>query len=120
METDRTGRSKKCRESGLRRPRGIRDCVVFANASRVLFANGSSRSKKGVFVNDVDFTPSEGLRRGDDAVGNPYRAQIYQFELFELILLLKLDDQFSIERFEATASQSTVSFPPPSEDPTFL
>ena len=28
------------------------------------------------------------LRRGDDAVGNPHRTQIYQFELFELIRIL--------------------------------
>ena len=28
------------------------------------------------------------LRRGDDTVGNPHQTQIYQFELFELILLL--------------------------------
>ena len=40
---------------------------------------------------------------GDDTVGNPHRAQIVQFELFELILLLKLDKQLSVEQFEATA-----------------
>ena len=47
--------------------------------------------------------------REDDTVGNPHRAQIYRFELFELILLLKLDKHFPVERFEATVSQSTVS-----------
>ena len=31
------------------------------------------------------------LGRGDDTVGNPHRAQIVQFELFERILLLKLE-----------------------------
>ena len=31
---------------------------------------------------------------GDDTVGNPHRARISQFELFELILLMKLDKQF--------------------------
>ena len=31
-----------------------------------------------------------GFRRGDDKVGNPHRAQISQFEFFDLILLLKL------------------------------
>ena len=31
----------------------------------------------------------QGFGRGDDKVGNPHRAQIFQFELFELILLLK-------------------------------
>ena len=44
-------------------------------------------------------------------VGNPHRAQISQFELFELILLLQLDKQFSVERFEPTVSQSTEPFP---------
>ena len=49
-----------------------------------------------------------GLGRGDDAVGNPHRAQSYRFELFELTLLSKLDRQFPVEQFEATVSQSTV------------
>ena len=48
------------------------------------------------------------LGRGDDTVGNPHRAQISQFELF---LLLELDNILSIERFEPTVSQSTVSSP---------
>ena len=53
-----------------------------------------------------------GARKGDDAVGNPRRAQFSQFELFELkfisysclsfILLLKLDKRIPIERFEAS------------------
>ena len=43
------------------------------------------------------------LGRGDDTVGNPHRIQIYQFELFELVLLLlKLDKQFPVEQFEAS------------------
>ena len=49
--------------------------------------------------------------RGNDMVGNPYRAQTSQFELFELILLLTLDKQFPVERLEATGSQSTVPSP---------
>ena len=52
------------------------------------------------------------FRRGDDTVGNPHRAQFFQFELFELILLLKLDRQFSVEQFEPSVSQSTVPSPP--------
>ena len=48
----------------------------------------------------------------DDTDGNPHRAQIYQFELFELILLLKLDKRFTVEQFEATVSQSAVPSPP--------
>ena len=40
-----------------------------------------------------------------------FRAQIYRFALFELILLLKLDKRFPVEQFEATASQSTVPSP---------
>ena len=38
----------------------------------------------------------------DDTVGNPHRAQISQFELLELILLLKLDKHFPVEQFEAS------------------
>ena len=34
-----------------------------------------------------------------------------QFELFELILLLKLDKHFPVEQFEATVSQSAVPSP---------
>ena len=48
---------------------------------------------------------------GDDTVANPHRAQISQFKLFELILLLKLDKQFPVEQFEPTVSQSTVPSP---------
>ena len=56
----------------------------------------------------------EHLEGGDDTVGNPHRAQIsqmYQLELFELILLLKLGKRVSIEQFELTVSQSTVPSP---------
>ena len=51
-------------------------------------------------------------RKGGDTVGNPHRAQVSQFEPFELILLFKIGKKFPVEQFEATASQSTV--PPPS------
>ena len=61
---------------------------------------------------------------GDDAVGNPHRAQLFhraqilQFDRFELILLLKLDKQFPVERFEASrairGSRISVSSTPPS------
>ena len=49
-----------------------------------------------------------------------FRAQISQFELFELILLLKLDKQFPVERFEAGrairgSSVSVSSTLPPSQ-----
>ena len=54
-----------------------------------------------------------GLGRGDDAVGNPRRARISQFELFELFLLSKVDKQLSIE-LEPTLSQSAAS--PPLKD----
>ena len=60
--------------------------------------------------------------RGDDTVGDPhrarnykveaFRAQISRFELFELILLLRLVKRLPVERFEATVSQSTVPLPP--------
>ena len=48
--------------------------------------------------------------------GNPHRAQISQFELFELILLLKLEKRFPVEQFEATVSQSKVPSPPLTDD----
>ena len=48
----------------------------------------------------------------EDTVGNPQRAQTSQFELFVLILLLKVDKPFSIEQFELTISLSTVNSPP--------
>ena len=38
-----------------------------------------------------------------------FRAQIFQFELFELVLLLQLGKQFSVEQFQATASESIIS-----------
>ena len=50
--------------------------------------------------------------RGDDTIGSPRRARISQFEFFELIFLLKLDKEFSIEKFEPTVSQLAVSSPP--------
>ena len=52
------------------------------------------------------------LGRGDDTVGDPHRAQIVQFDLFEFILLSKLGKQFSVEQFEAAVSQWAVPFPP--------
>ena len=73
----------------------------------LLYALGSKRDDSG---------------RGDDTVGNPHRAQISQFEslaqisqfeLFVLILLVKLDRQFPVERFEAAVSQSTAPSPHP-------
>ena len=45
-----------------------------------------------------------------------FRAQIYQFELFELVLLLELDRQLPVQQFEATVSRSTVPSPPLSSD----
>ena len=53
----------------------------------------------------------QSLGREDDTDGNPHRARIVRFELFELVLLLKLDKQFPVEQFEATVSQSTVPSP---------
>ena len=43
---------------------------------------------------------------------HPTRDQSYQFELFELIGLLKVCKQFAAEQCEATVSQSTVPSPP--------
>ena len=56
--------------------------------------------------------PEIEVGRGDDAVGNPHRALISQFEFFELMLLLKLETQFPAEQFETAVSRSTVPSPP--------
>ena len=37
-------------------------------------------------------------------LGNPRRAQMFQFELFELILALKINKQLPVERFEANTT----------------
>ena len=68
---------------------------------------------RGYYARTI-FTPTMFSRRrkGDDTVGNPRRAQIAQFELFEISLLWKLDKQFPVKRFEATVSQSAVPSPP--------
>ena len=49
--------------------------------------------------------------RGDDTGGDPHGAQISQFELFELILLI-FDKQLPVEQFETAVSQSAVPSPP--------
>ena len=52
--------------------------------------------------------------RGGDKVGNPHRAQISQFELFELILLLKLDKrvQGSVKGLHQIGHRKVPSVPP--------
>ena len=50
---------------------------------------------------------------GDDAVGNPDRAQVIQFDSFEFFLLLELDKPLSIERFEPTVPRAADSILPP-------
>ena len=50
-------------------------------------------------------------RREGDTDGNPHRAQMVWFELFEIILLVKLYKQLLVEQFEATVSRSAVPSP---------
>ena len=76
-------------------------------------ARGSALSPRG----GARAGPSASLGRGENTVGNPRRARISQFELFELILLLKLNRQLSVERFEARVSRSTVPSPTLTRDP---
>ena len=84
----------------------IRDRTSLRVASRLpLWSAVASRWLIGISLVAV-------FGRGEDTVGNPHRAQICQFELFELLLLLKSDKQFPVEQFEATVSQSTVPSPP--------
>ena len=65
-----------------------------------------------VMLQGAGASSSEEVGRGDDTVGNPLRARIYRFELVELVLFLKLDEQLRVEPLEATVSQSTVPSPP--------
>ena len=66
-------------------------------------------SAKILFV----LTPSGSCQEGGGGYGwKPHRAQIDQFELFELLLILKLDNVLFMGRFEPTVSRSTVSSPP--------
>ena len=79
----------------------------------VLWAHDPSlRGPVGVRLTAASRGRMQMIGRGDDTVGNPHRAQIDQFELFELIVLLTLDKQFPVQQFEATASQSRVPAPP--------
>ena len=54
----------------------------------------------------------QGSEGTDNAVANPRRAQSYKFELFELVLLLRLGKRFPVEPFEASVSRSTAPSPP--------
>ena len=65
-----------------------------------------------IYIYIYIYTHTSLSRRGDDTVGNPRRAQVSQFELFEFTLLAKVDKRFSVEQFEAAVSQSTVPSPP--------
>ena len=79
-----------------------------------IFGGPLGRGPLITYHNHIDMNRPHGrFGREDGAVGNPHRAQISRFELFELILLLKLDRQLPVEQFEAAVSQSTVPSPPP-------
>ena len=71
----------------------------------------ASQSGSFVGISQIEHLETD-LGRGDDTVGNPRRAQISQYVFFELILLLKLDEQFPVEQFEARVSQSKAPSPP--------
>ena len=47
--------------------------------------------------------------RGDDTVGSPHLTQMSQFELFELILLLKLDELFPVEQQSGKYNRTSVT-----------
>ena len=72
-------------------------------------------------LNDVDVSGAEAagskhieLSIGeDDTVGNPHRAQIYKFALVELVLLLKLDEQFSSLSSNSRQQYLSQQDPPP-------
>ena len=83
---------------------------------RACFSRGARsrivRRKPKTFVARVVGVLVTLFGRGDDTVGNPHRAQICQFELLELILLLKLDTHsLSSNSRHSISVNSTV--PPP-------
>ena len=99
-------------------PPGLARCAL---ASKPVCVSDLCPKGGALGLRRIDMTTSalasplgrEELGRGDDnTVGNPHRAQMSQFELVELILLLRLDKQFPVEQFEATIPQSTVPSPP--------
>ena len=72
--------------------------------------NATVRSDRSSLSYNLKRTP---FGRGDDMVGDPHRAQIYQFLfLSKLILLLEFDRRFPVEQLEAALSQSAVPSPP--------
>ena len=81
---------------------------VFLTRCRISKCQGLG-PKKHDEISEIDRTH---VGSGDDTVGNPHRARISQFELFELVLLSKLDKQLPVQQLEATVSQSTVPSPP--------
>ena len=70
--------------------------------------------------NSSSSSSSSSIGRGDDSVGNPYRAQISQFELLEHYPFVYWDwtngslssNSRQVDRFEAAVSQSAVPSPP--------
>ena len=51
------------------------------------------------------------IRSGDDTIGNPHRDQIFQFEFFEFLILVELDNNYQ----SSNSSQQYLSqqYPPP-------
>ena len=97
----------------FRRRRGLKQDGSPPTAAQLCLKAAAARApcrvRRDAFRRDAC---SAAVGRGENTVGNPHRAQISQFELFELILLLKLDKHFPVEQFEATVSQSPVPSPP--------
>ena len=88
-------------------------CIRYLYRTRRLYVlpleRARARARASAFTppSSRRYIPASTLGRGDDTVEPPHRA----FPVFELILLLNLGKQFSIEQFEATASQSTLPSP---------
>ena len=101
-------RAEETRLAARQTPRG-------AAAIRQPLPDASDEPRRGA---PADSTPP-GRRsqaatsgRGDDTAGNPRRAQIYQFELFALILLsIDIKQTIVYRAIRADSIQSTVSSP---------
>ena len=62
-----------------------------------------------------DFLSQRCFGRGDDTVGSPHRAQVPPFELFELVLLLKLGKQ--LPSSNSRRWYRSQQYPPPLKAP---
>ena len=94
--------------------RSRRDLCLLPNDRLVVVLNPSTRwFRSSKVCAQIEFTPSHlCFGRGDDTVGNPHRAQISQFELFELFIFYV---EIRLNALSSDSSQQHLNrqYPPP-------